>query len=132
VSGGAFGSILTAFPETRQAVDYYDQKPLDGSGYGDKTDRQKVSGIIQCFGGRRVRTANGNLVLERRVRFWTETELIVGRFISDGEYVYRLGIPDDSWGAEVGMFVYACERVVGGDGLEPVEPPFTHGGKDFA
>jgi hypothetical protein len=129
---GALGNILTAFPENRQVVDYYDQQPLHGSGYGDKTDRKKISGIIQCNGGRRVRTANGNLVLERRVRFWTDTELVVGRFISDGEYVYRLGIPDDSWGSEVGMYIYDCERVVGGNGLEPVEPAFTHGKGDFA
>jgi hypothetical protein len=115
------------FPETQILVDYFDQQPLDGAGYGPRTDFSKVRGILQCTRGRRVRSANGNLVIERGIRFWTEKELQTGRFISDGVYVYRIGIPDNSWGHEAGFFIYDCERVVGTDGTETVEPPFTHG-----
>ena len=128
MSGGAFGNMLTMFPETQIMVDYFDQQPLHGGGYGPRTDKSKVRGMLQCTTGRRVRTANGYKVIGRGMRFWTEAPLQAGRFISDGVYVYALAIPaSDDWEREAGFYIYDCERVLGQDGTEIVEPSFTHG-----
>ena len=129
---GAFGSILTAFPEARTAVSYFNQIALAGSGWQGSGSAVIVSGILQCTGGRRVKVANGNTVIERQMRFWIDQELRVGWFINDGLFTYRLGIPDNEWDKEAGFFVYDCERVVGADGTEAVEPAFSQGGGNFA
>ena len=128
MSGGAFGNMLLMFPETKIMVDYFDMQPLNGAGYGPRTDFSKVSGILQCTTGRRVKTASGNKIIGRGMRFWTETPLQAGRFISDGIYVYALAIPaSDDWKSEGGFYIYDVERVTGQDGTEIVEPGFTHG-----
>jgi hypothetical protein len=128
MSGGAFGNMLLMFPETKILVDYFDMQPLNGAGYGPRTDIAKVPGILQCTTGRRVKTASGNKIIGRGMRFWTETQLQAGRFISDGVYVYSLAIPSqDDWNSEAGFYIYDVERVTGQDGTEIVEPSFTHG-----
>jgi len=128
VSGGAFGNMLTMFPETKIAIDYFDMQPLNGAGYGPRTDWSKVYGILQCTTGRRVRHANGNKIIGRGMRFWTETQLQAGRFISDGVYTYSLAIPaQDDWNHEAGFYIYDLERVTGQDGTETVKPTFNHG-----
>jgi len=128
MSGGAFGNMLTMFPETKIVVDYFDMQPLHGGGYGPRTDWSKVYGILQCTTGRRVRHANGNKIIGRGMRFWTETPLQAGRFISDGVYTYTLAIPSqDDWDREAGFYIYDLERVTGQDGTETVEPSFNHG-----
>ena len=125
---GAFGNMLTMFPETQIFVDYFDQQPLHGGGYGPRTDFAKVRGILRCTGGRRVKTENGYKVIGRAMSFWTETKLQAGRFISDGVYVYALAIPaQGDWEIEGGFYQYDCERVTGADGTEIVEPSFNHG-----
>jgi hypothetical protein len=125
---GAYGSMMTMFPETQILVDYFDQQPLHGGGYGPRTDFSKVRGMLQCTTGRRVKTGNGYKTIGRGMRFWTETRLQAGRFISDGVYVYALAIPSqDDWDREGGFFIYDCERVDGQDGTEIVEPSFNHG-----
>ena len=125
---GALGSVLTSFPEAKVPVQYFDMQPLPGSGYGPRTDVRLLRGVLQCVGGRRVRTANGNLVIERQMRYWSDTPLQVGRFLDDGKYVYRVGIPDDDWSDEADMVIYTLERVVGADGTETVQPAFRQGG----
>ena len=125
---GALGSMLTMFPEAKVPVQYFNMQPVNGSGWGPRTDVRNFSGVLQCTGGRRVKDSHGNLVIERQMRFWTSEDLQVGWFIDDGQYVYRLGIPDNSWTNEAGFTVYDCERVVGNDGTETVEPPFQQGG----
>jgi hypothetical protein len=129
---GAFGSILTAFPEAKITVTYFNMQPLPGSGYGPRTDIETLSGVLQCVGGRRVGTRNGNAVIERQMRYWSDTPLQVGWFIDDGKYVYRIGIPDDDWSDEADMTIYTLERVVGADGTETVEPAFDQGTGSFA
>ena len=129
MSGGAFGNMLLMFPETKIMVDYFDMQPLSGSaGFGPRTDIQKVPGILQCTTGRRVRTASGNKIIGRGMRFYTEVQLQAGRFISDGTYVYSLAIPkQDDWNREAGFYIYEVERVTGQDGTETIEPAFNHG-----
>ena len=129
---GAFGSMLTAFPEAKVNVTYFNMQPLPGSGYGPRTDVKALRGVMHCVGGRRVRTANGNAVIERQMRYWSDTPLQVGWFIDDGKYVYRVGIPDDDWSDEADMTIYTLERVVGADGTETVEPAFDQGVGSFA
>lgn len=125
---GAFGSLLDQFPESMVDLQYFNMPALDGSGYGPRTDVQKITVVFQCTLGRKVESENGNLVLRRGVRFWYEGTLNVGWFVDDGEFVYRIGMPDNSWTNEAGFTVYDCFRVVGADGTETVEPAFKQGG----
>ena len=128
MSGGAFGNMMSMFPETQIMVDYFDQQPLHGGGYGPRTDFSKVRGILQCTTGRRVKTSNGYKIIGRGMKFWTETPLQAGRFISDGVYVYAVSVPaSDDWEREGGFYIYDLERVIGPDGTEIVEPTFNHG-----
>ncbi len=122
---GALGNVLASFPEAKIPVQYFDMQPLPGGGYGPRTDVQLLMGILQCVGGRRVGTKNRNAVIERQMRYWSDVPLQVGRFIDDGKYVYRIGIPDDDWSDETEMVIYTCERVVGDDGTLTVEPAFS-------
>lgn len=125
---GAWGSMLTQFPEAKVELEYFDMQPLDGSGYGPRTDVKKITVVFQRTLGRKVESSNGNLVLRRGIRFWYPGTLVVGRFVDDGEFVYRVGMPDNSWTNEAGFTVYDCFRVVGADGTETVEPAFKQGG----
>ncbi len=125
---GHLGSILTMFPEGKITVEYFNMQPVAGSGWGPRTDKKRMTGVLQCIGGRRVANKNGNLVLERKMRFWSNVSLTVGWFIDDGQYVYRIGLPDDDWTDYADMVVYDCERVVGADGTETIEPAFSQGG----
>ena len=62
------------------------------------------------------------------MKFWTETPLQAGRFISDGVYVYAVSVPEsDDWEREGGFYIYDLERVIGPDGTEIVKPTFNHG-----
>ena len=129
---GALGSVLAQFPEARVTVTYFNMQPLPGSGYGPRTDIRVLTGVLQSTGGRRVRTANGNVVIERGNKFWSDTLLQVGWFIDDGQYVYRVGMPDDDWADYSDLTIYNIERVVGADGTEIVEPAFEQGEGKFA
>ncbi len=128
MSGGAWGSILNQFPEAKVKVQYFNMQPLNGSGYGPRTDIQNFTVAFQCTVGRQVKNVNGNLVLQRGIRFWFEGTLNIGWFIDDGQYVYRIGMPDNSWTNEAGFTVYDAFRLVGADGTEVVEPAFAQGG----
>jgi hypothetical protein len=124
--------MLTAFPEGKVSVQIFNMQPLNGSGWGPRTDVKTMAGVLQCTGGRRVRKSNGNLVLERKMRFWSNVPLTVGWFLDDGQYVYRIGLPDDDWSDYADFVIYDLERLVGADGTEVVEPAFNQGGGHFA
>jgi hypothetical protein len=126
VSGGAYGSIIEAFPEQLQTVEYFDMAPGHESGYGARTDRQMIDCVIQCKDGRRIKNSNGNLVTTRGLQIWYEGTLEMGRFIDDGQYVFRIA-KDDSWLNEAGFNVYGVDKVVGADGTEITEPAFDDG-----
>ena len=67
-----------------------------------------------------------HLVLTRGLQLWTEEVLVAGRFIDDGEFIFRI-MGDDSWTNESGFTVYGLQRVIGSDGTELVEPSFSTG-----
>lgn len=122
---GALGNALASFPEAKVKVQYFDMQPLPSGGYGPRTDIRLLFGVFQTTGGRRVKTANGNLVIERGCRYWSDRPLQTGRFLDDGKYVYRVGMPDSDWTSYSEMVVYDCERLVGDDGTPTVEPAFS-------
>jgi hypothetical protein len=118
--------MILAFPEQLQTVNYFDMQPGHGSGYGQRMDVKPIQGILQCTEGRRVKNQNGNWVVTRGVHFWYEGVLVMGRFIDDGQMVYRI-VKDDDWTTESGFAVYSLERVTGADGTELTEPAFNDG-----
>jgi hypothetical protein len=128
---GVYGDILTAFSEQLIEVDYFDMQPKHDGGFADRTDKRKVSGVLQCVEGRRVKNQNGNLVTTRGMAFWSEEVLQAGRFIDDGVLVYRIA-GDDEWIREAGFTRYPISRVTGADGTEMVEPEFSKGTGAFA
>jgi hypothetical protein len=131
---GVYGSILPAFGEQVVSVLYFDMQPLHGAGWGPRTDLKTVDGILQCTKGRKVKDSNGNLVVTRRMEFWTEDILVTGRFLDfqDDEFnVYRI-VGDNAWDRESGFNVYEIARVVGNDGTEVVEPAFSTGQGNFS
>lgn len=128
---GAYGSILTAFPEQFDQVEYFDMQPLVGSGWGPRTDKLTIAAVvIQCTTGRKIKDSNGNLVTFRGMELWTEELLKAGRFVDfeeDGESsVYRI-MGDNAWRREAGFTVYSLEKVVAADGTEVVDPGFSTG-----
>jgi hypothetical protein len=129
---GVYGSILSAFSEQFQPVTYFDMAPLVGAGWGPRTDITVISAaVMQCKEGRKVKNSNSNLVTTRGMELWTEELLVAGRFIDDGEYVYRIA-GDNEWRKEAGFTVYALSKVVASDGTEVTEPAFANGEGDFA
>ena len=122
---GSLGNVLACFPEGKTQVQYFAMEALTGGGYGPRTDVRLLSGVLQCAPGRRVGTKNRNLVLERGCKYWSDEKLEVGRFIDDGEFVYRIGMPDDDWTDYSEMVIYDCERLVGDDGTPTVQPAFS-------
>ena len=129
--GGVYGDHLLSFPELSKTYPYFDQPALQGGGYGTPTDVGTARGAFQCTGGRRVKDSNGNLVVSRETRFWTRQVLTVGRFLLIEGDTYRIGLPDNSWVTEGGFTVYDLEKVVGGDGSEPVVPDWDRGERSF-
>jgi hypothetical protein len=127
---GAYGSILTAFPEQFIDVLYFDMAPLHSSGWGPRTDIVTIeASVVQCSTGRMIKNSNGNLVMGRGIQLWTEEDLVMGRFVDDGTLVYRI-LKDDSWITEAGFNVYQLSKLVGADDTETVDPAFSLGSFD--
>ena len=123
---GIYGSSVVAFSEQLQTVTYFDMQPGSGSGWGPRTDIKQIQCILQCKDGRRVKDSNGNLVTTRGLQCWYEGVLEMGRFIDDGQYIFRIA-KDDSWISEAGFTVYGLDKIVGADGTEITEPAFNVG-----
>jgi len=145
---GIYGTIMPAFAEQYQLLTYFSMSPAIDDGYGPITLASSFYGVLRLYSapptaeGAKIRMAEGNLVEQMAPFLWTETQLTLGKFISDqilisggtivasATNIYRLMTLND-FNSVDSLYIYGLNKLVGTNGLAASSLNFDFGTGSF-
>lgn len=120
MSGGAYGDVLSAFPELFNDYSVFDMQTTV-SGYGPRTNQRIVSGVFRKVPGGKMGVVSENRQPNAVGSFWCYED--DSSIIGQGAYIEVKGdiyilTKDNGYIDEAGFSKYIAGKVVGPDGRQ--------------
>lgn len=116
-----YGDMLSFFPELFVSFDYYSLSTKVKSGYDNRQDLGKITGIFQYLKKGELKRENDTITSVEVPTIWTRDTLVEGNFIVYRDINYRI-VKNATWLFEGGFSCYILEEFVGNlDTQQPFE-----------